>query len=1474
MLRAGMIAFCLFAAGSAFAQPEAVARDTEAYRRLSRQVEESSLSAAMAEIAGFGNRLSGSIGEKATLEFVESEFRRLGLANIRRETFSVTVPDPTARGRISGAGWSAELYPLWPNLVRTSTCDLEGPLVYGKSGTPADLRGLPLQGSVVVLEFGSRANWRNAIKLGARAVVFLEPDIMERTDAEQKFSSVPLSAPRFFLPRAQAASVLRAAFRAERVRLKCRQDWVVRPTYNLFADLPRFDKDVSDERIVLAAPADAMSIVPGLAPGASGASGIAALLELARLSMLNPGRRPITFGVVAANGLGLQGWREYAERRIREGKKSFLELTLDMNDGSSTLGAFSRSWYIDYRNETLDPVRSLTRTLRAHADRIAPVLGASSGRFLLLDPTNESDGRTWRNTIYAKFAFGCEPLTMAGMNAVTFGTVENSRERIDTPFDTFDRMRVDWIAKQVRTLACLMWHLSRDTSSLGELSGHKVPVNVRTPTRQTLVSGFATLEGQVVKFDPNKSFIADIPVPEALAVMQHVQKTLGGVRGSLVQYVAPKTAEYKFLGVPPSSNFWHLDPRIVSLGAYALDPASGRITVAPTERVLGFDRELTFQLVTTRKSMSIVVFDCVATDFYDLTDPQELRPFRRFAVFDPAADAAPESFSMALPAQDLRMSSDQEDSSVLFLPPGAKYKLLMGTSPGEWRLILVRATESAPTGSGYSAPSKEVGEEVFSQVALHTADDLVRLNGSRLDAFKKYRILSPGLDRLQEDARNALTEAEDARASKDWARYGREARAAWGYALRAHPMIAGTVNDVVNGVLFYLILLVPFSYFAERLFFARRSLTSQLGAAIGIFIAAFLVLRAIHPAFEIVSNPSMIFVAFVMGALSLLVAIFIVGKFESSLREMKAKQTGVGHLDVGRMSVAMAAFNLGIANMRRRKARTFLTTLTLVVMTFIVLSFTSIVPDLTIAEASSSNEARYSGLLVRNPSLDPMQNVMYRAVSTEFSGRATVVRRAWYFGADIADHGVLTVTSAERSADVRAVVGLDPGEARVTRPQEALLPGGRWFTAEDRNVTLLPFSVAEKLGIGPEDVGKASVEFGGQKLRVIGLLDEGRLRGTADLDGESILPADFSLSTKYQTESRSGNQAFRKFLRLDPGTTIVLPVDLTLALGGELRTVAVEFRNPEDTRKALESLMPRLRLNVYASVPGSAGELQVKQFSVLQSAKSAGLGLVLVQMLIASVFVLNTMVASVFERRREIGIFSSIGLAPNHIAVLFFAESCVYGVLGAVIGYFLAQGVARVVIQTGLMQGLYLNFSATSAVMAAAIVLSVVLLSTIFPARVAERIAAPAYESEIEEEPEGDHWRITLPFRVSAAEAEPLMNFFADWFRGHEDQAVGDFVTAETTLTREDATRLSLNCQAWLAPFDLGVSQTVQISSRPATIQDVVELELRLMRLAGEPDNWVNVNRRFLVSIRRHFLAWRTRPRRFRGTTQEAPKTA
>jgi hypothetical protein len=229
---------------------------------------------------------------------------------------------------------------------------------------------------------------------------------------------------------------------------------------------------------------------------------------------------------------------------------------------------------------------------------------------------------------------------------------------------------------------------------------------------------------------------------------------------------------------------------------------------------------------------------------------------------------------------------------------------------------------------------------------------------------------------------------------------------------------------------------------------------------------------------------------------------------------------------------------------------------------------------------------------------------------------------------------------------------------------------------------------------------------------------------------------------------------------------------------------------------------------------------------------------------------------------KEIHIFSSIGLAPNHIAMLFIGEALVYAILGAVAGYLTGQVVAKVIVFFPQLSGLYLNFSSMSAVLTTLVVVGVVMLSTLYPARKASEVATPAIERSWRvPDPDGDTWKIDMPFSVTGVQASGLNGFLSEWFEAYEEYSIGDFVTQDVRTSEsqyEYGKGYQISLKAWLAPFDLGVSQTVMLETVPTEMEDVYELKLTLHRESGDVSNWKRINRRFLNTMRKQFLIWRT----------------
>jgi hypothetical protein len=100
-----------------------------------------------------------------------------------------------------------------------------------------------------------------------------------------------------------------------------------------------------------------------------------------------------------------------------------------------------------------------------------------------------------------------------------------------------------------------------------------------------------------------------------------------------------------------------------------------------------------------------------------------------------------------------------------------------------------------------------------------------------------------------------------------------------------------------------------------------------------------------------------------------------------------------------------------------------------------------------------------------------------------------------------------------------------------------------------------------------------------------------------------------------------------------------------------------------------------------------------------------------------------------------------------------------------------------------------------------------------------------------------------------------------EWFEAYEEYSIGDFVTQDVSTHTEDSKygmSYVIQLMAWVAPFDLGVSQKVQLKSIPTDMEDVFEIILHLERVSGDVSSWRRVNRRFLNTLRKQFLIWRT----------------
>ncbi len=796
-------------------------------------------------------------------------------------------------------------------------------------------------------------------------------------------------------------------------------------------------------------------------------------------------------------------------------------------------------------------------------------------------------------------------------------------------------------------------------------------------------------------------------------------------------------------------------------------------------------------------------------------------------------------------------------------------------------------------GTGYPANGG-----VLLHPTYRVAWDMWVLNEYRLRDLERYGISNPMLANfpqrgraaqrrlepgLHDRAREALIEAQQALnrpGGPDYERFIAASRRAWGYEAKAYPEVATQADDTVKGVVFYFILLIPFAFFMERLLIGAADIRRRIAGFAAIFLVVFAILRYVHPAFNLSTSPYIILLAFVILAMGTIVLFIVVGKFNEQVRKMKQAATGIQQADVGRLSATYAAVMLGISNLRKRRIRTTLTAVTLTLLTFTVLSFTSIQSSLQVFELSRANTPSYEGVLVRDRNWRGLQAVVLDHLRSEFSDRAIIAPRAWLLSKTRGEKEFFEFAAAGGRSNVNGIVGLTPEEKLINPaggPQTMLLPGGRWFEPGDRYACILPNDVAARVGIKPEmlagvpDEKKPRILMLGHEFTVVGLLNSDAFNRYKDLDDEKLTPVDTQQEGARMVVEENPDEAARApiqaFTHIEASNALIVPYDLARDIGGSLNSIALVPASPtkpfNEFAQDIRRFMQRVALNIFIT-QGSGEDARVRVWSSIQTTSFAGVGNLFVPILIAALIVLNTMSGAVYERMREIYIYSSVGLAPTHVAALFLAESAVFATVGAVAGYLLGQTVASVVFHLGLLGSLTLNYSSLSAIYSSVVVMITVFLSTLYPAKKAKDMAVPDVKRRWDiPPPQGDRWEFDFPFTVGGVEILGMYSYLARFLQSYGETSIGAFYTEDVKLARGEpggAADYVISARCWLAPYDLGISQDVRFEAIPTGEFNIYRIAVVINRVSGDTLSWQRMNRGFLNVLRKQFLVWRTVP--------------
>jgi ABC-type lipoprotein release transport system permease subunit len=289
-------------------------------------------------------------------------------------------------------------------------------------------------------------------------------------------------------------------------------------------------------------------------------------------------------------------------------------------------------------------------------------------------------------------------------------------------------------------------------------------------------------------------------------------------------------------------------------------------------------------------------------------------------------------------------------------------------------------------------------------------------------------------------------------------------------------------------------------------------------------------------------------------------------------------------------------------------------------------------------------------------------------------------------------------TSRNQTAGVQ-IIGIDPDSATSNPYREGLIRG-EFLAPDDREGILIGRPLAEKMGL----------EVGNQ------------IDLTANTSNGDVSEQLFTIRGIYSTETRVFDSAI-VFLPLAKAQAITRTEN-------HASTIFILLKDKDQT----EAVVNALQTSSYKILTWTKmNELIIQTENMANSYMSL---FYLIVLAVTATVIINTLIMAVFERTREIGILSAIGMKGRRIMAMFMAESSILAVGGILLGLVLGRLVVAYLERNGIYVGnmavggggflirdtVYAKFSLDGTINVSLMAFIVTVLGGLYPALVAARM--------------------------------------------------------------------------------------------------------------------------------------------------------
>ncbi|MEM1508373.1 MAG: FtsX-like permease family protein [Thermofilaceae archaeon] len=1406
------------------------------------------------------SRFTGYPGFFEAANYIADVFKGAGIAPLGKdyfEWFEVTVP-------ITGDSWisvedglKVAVYPLYPNLVNPSPyrSDDWDYLVYVGKGELEDFNGKNVSGKFVLMNFACGWNYYYALMLGAKGVVFVpeSSDAVTRPEADQKLTLVPVYFPKLYMPlEREGIQLLELAKKAGdtgiKVKIFSQMRWDSVKVPNVVGFIKGKNPAKSNKVVVIASYYDSYSVVPSLSFGAEDALGIATLLQFARFLAENPPEYSVALVALAGHYQALWGAREFVERRFDDGREYVAFASIDLSSESDQVGIYVLGSAYSYRYADILVRRYTWLVSRAFGPWLAEIrmlLGSKFGENFVDGVLASYPGYIRSVPMYEPYRYGflpssavfpshnwylasqvylfdSEPFTLAMYGGgFTFRTTNAFKTRRWTPADRLDYVNFENVWPQAYFIHCILWAMLNE--------------DINLPTSKERLRddwGYVTLRVKVTTYNMLTSYWDTINFTEKPELKGKLiaYVTSGGLR------IAQKVSDdgtVTIHGLKPYAGG--------GVDIFAIED-NGKITWTTDVGVWQAPGWKGIPLTTHPHEKLIAIFECASIFIPFVFQPTDFRTLSLTSINDARAHSPM-----------IRQNSLQTDMfAMAFVQPGVPAEVTFTIGTGLPSIVLNNASPAKPEGFGYTLNK---GEQIV-LTPLDAFKNLYTIVDNRYNNIKSRNVIIPTIEFYANATLKLKSEFEKMLEERNYSKAFGACLFAWAALINWYNTVMSAIGQVITSIAVFFLISLLFALLFERLAFKAEG-SRRLFTLLLILVVANAVLYTLHPAYHIATNWTIVLLTVTFLAFNIIMLYIAIMNAYSAAKIIRESRVGKHFVEVSRSGLMVESMTLAIENIKKRKLRTILILVATTAITFAMISLASVTssPVMLPQGVNTTRMPDFEGLLIRAYPWDQLNFLTYEMYNNYLEGKCYIAPRAFLYPPPllVAMPGVTTGLlylgfSPQLKTQIYGMLVLSPNEVNVSG-LDRLIVRGRWFSEGDVYAVILTESVSSSLSqeLGrPIDAG-STIKLWGLELRVVGIISD-RVANFTNPDGEPVTPID-------------PQSPVATPLHLSARNIMVIPYSLyrLIAVPPTVTNIAVKPLNERQLIE-LKGLLPSIvSYPIYLHWGG-----ELRAWVMRQWVSAIGFEFIIIPAILAAASILDLMLASVYERRRELYVFTAVGMAPSHVTTVFLTEALTYVVPAVFFGYVTGILATNAMLAVGAFpSGLYPNFTSLAILVVVGLCTLLVVVAAYYPSTLASRLAIPSHVRRwlsAEKGPAGDEWRITYPLILSSAgEVYGFMNFLSEYMRALELRESAFFAEkieiSEEEKGGDHVIRLHAHCR--FAPYDLGIRSDILITAIRKKDASNYVFDALIKRVEGYWQAWRGTALTVAGDLRKEIIAWR-----------------